>query len=87
MKDNSVHIGVDGINYGTADKIQFNSYNTWTWSNSRVDGTMATIEVLSPGIHTLNIWTHKDGFRIDKIVLVKSSIYQPSDNGPKEKLG
>jgi len=77
---------VDGINYGTADKIQFKSYNTWTWSNSRVDGTMATIEVLSPGIHTLNIWTHKDGFRIDKIVLVKSPIYQPSDNGPQEKL-
>ncbi|MGD9363538.1 MAG: hypothetical protein PVH85_32040, partial [Desulfobacterales bacterium] len=85
LEDNSVHIGVDGMNHGTADKIQFNYYNTWAWSNSRVDSTMATIEILSPGIHTLNIWTHKDGFRIDKVVLVKSPIYQPSDNGPKEK--
>jgi hypothetical protein len=26
LEDNSVHIGVDGVNDGTADKIQFNSY-------------------------------------------------------------
>jgi hypothetical protein len=85
MEDNSVHIGVDGINYGTADKINFSTYDSWTWSNTRLDGTVATVEVLSAGIHTLNIWMHKDGFRIDKIILARSSVYQPSGSGPEEQ--
>jgi hypothetical protein len=85
LEDNSVHVGMDGINSGTADKIKFSSYNTWMWSNSRIDGSVATIEVMSAGIHTLNIWMHKDGFRIDKIILVKSATYQPSGKGPKEQ--
>jgi len=85
LEDNSVHIGMDGMNYGTADKIKISSYDSWTWTNNRLDGTEATIEVLSAGIHTLNIWMHKDGFRLDKIILAKGSAYQPSGNGPEEQ--
>jgi len=85
MEDNSVHIGVDGINQGIADKIKISSFDIWTWTNNRLDGTEATIEVLSAGIHTLNIWMHQDGFRLDKIILTKSSAYQPSGNGPEEQ--
>ena len=85
LEDNAVHIGVDGINQGTADKIEIGSYDNWTWTNKRFDGTGATIEVLSAGIHTVNIWMHKDGFRLDKIILAKSSAYQPSGNGPGEQ--
>ena len=84
-EDDSVTIGMDGTDSGTADKIQFSSYDTWMWSNSRIDGSEATIEVMSAGIHTLNIWMHKNGLRIDKIILVKSPAYQPSGKGPEEQ--
>lgn len=85
MEDNAVHIGLDGINQGNADKIKISTYGSRTWTNNRLDGTEATIEVVSAGIHTLNIRMQKDGFRLDKVILAKSSAYQPSGNGPEEQ--
>ena len=83
--DNSVHIGVDGASNGSAERITFNSPNTWQWSGRTFDSSVATLDIQSAGIHTVNIWMHKDGLRIDKIVLSPNPIFQPSDLGPEEQ--
>jgi hypothetical protein len=83
--DDSVHVGVDGINSGSADKIKLNSHGMWTWSNTTMDDAAATIDISDAGIRTINIWMHMDGFRLDKILLSGNPSYQPSNYGPEEK--
>jgi hypothetical protein len=83
--NDSVSVGVDGTSYGMAERITFNSYNTWTWSNRTASEAAATIDIASGGIHTVNIWMHKDGLRLDKVVMTKSSGFQPSGSGPQEQ--
>lgn len=85
--DDSVHLGVDGTAYGSADRITFNARNTWVWSGRSFDNSAATIDIPSAGIHTVNIWMCKDGLRVDKIVLSLNPAYQPSDFGPEEQWG
>jgi hypothetical protein len=82
---NSVHVGVDGTSYRTGEGITIKSYHNWTWSNQTEADTRATIDILDAGIHTVNIWMHKNGFRVDKILLTKSSSYQPAGYGPDEQ--
>ena len=82
--DDSVHVGVDGINSGSADKIKLSSQGVWTWTNTTMDDSPAIIDIPDAGIRTINIWMHKDGFRLDKIILSADPSYQPLNNGPKE---
>jgi hypothetical protein len=82
-KDDSLHIGLDGEAINTSDRIhKFKS--SWTWSNSTMDRVKATLNIPSPGLHTLNLWMREDGMIVDKIVLTTDSSYSPSGTGPAE---
>jgi hypothetical protein len=82
-KDDSVHVGLDGTGLSTSDRITiFNP--TWTWSKSTIDGPVATINVSSPGVHTVNVWMREDGFVLDKLVLTVNASYTISGEGPAE---
>jgi len=83
--DDSIYVAVAETGNGTVNTIKIDSYNIWAWSNNTADGPAATIEIDSPGIHTLNIWMHEDGFRVDKIVLARQAGYLPADMGPDEQ--
>lgn len=81
--DDSVHVGLDGAANTTADRIT--GFGTgWTWTKSTMDGPVATINVPSTGVHTVNLWMREDGTIVDKIVLTTSSTYTPSGTGPVE---
>jgi len=82
--DNSVHVGLDGQPIATADRIQLTTYNAWTWFKSTLDGPVATIDVTTPGLHTINLWMREDGVRIDRLLLTKDSTYTPSGGGPAQ---
>lgn len=45
-------------------------------------GAVATINVSTPGEHTLNVWMREDGTMLDKVVLTTSNSYTPSGAGP-----
>ena len=81
--DDSVHVGLNGVETPSADRIAFFS-SSLGWRANTLDGVVATINVPSAGEHTLNVWMREDGFRLDKIVLTSSSSYVPTDNGPPE---
>ncbi len=70
--DDSVHVGLNGAAVSTADKIA-DFFPSWTWSQSTMDGPVATIDVPSAGVHTVNVWMREDAFIIDKIVLTTTS--------------
>ena len=81
QEDNSCHVGLDGKECETADRIaEFEE--DWTWCNDTKDGEPATIKVAAPGKHILNVWMREDGFVIDKIILTQDTKLAPSGKGP-----
>jgi Gylcosyl hydrolase family 115 C-terminal domain/WD40-like Beta Propeller Repeat len=82
--DNSVHVGLDGVAVSSADKMSAMSADAWKWFDATMDGPVATINVASAGIHTINVWMREDGFSFDRVLLTKSTTLVPSGTGPAE---
>ncbi len=81
--DDSCHVGLDGREIDTCDRMSGWSGN-YTWSNGTMDVPPSTFEVSSVGFHTLNIWMREDGIIIDKIILTTNPDYEPTGDGPPE---
>jgi RHS repeat-associated protein len=80
-----VHVGVDGAEVTTADRIgDFGA--AFQWRNKDTANVVATINVTTTGLHTVNVWMARDGFRFDKLLLTTNASYDPSTvnsgNGP-----
>ncbi len=45
---------------------------------------MATINIPSTGVHTVNLWMREDAVMVDKLVLTTDATYVPSGFGPTE---
>ncbi|MBI3999398.1 MAG: hypothetical protein HY351_02180, partial [Candidatus Omnitrophica bacterium] len=82
---NSIHLGLDGAAITTSDRIQISTdYNRYVWTKSTSDNLRASLNVTTPGNHTLNLWMREDGFRFDKILLTQDPTFIPSGLGPNE---
>jgi len=82
--DDSIHAGLDGGASASADRIS-GFQTSWTWRRWTLDGAPATLNVATPGLHTVHLWMREDGLRVDKILLRKnSSSTAPSGVGPPE---
>ncbi|HZE98511.1 MAG TPA: PQQ-dependent sugar dehydrogenase [Planctomycetota bacterium] len=81
--DDSCHIGLDGAAVTSSDRLA-SFFTTWTWSRDTMDGVAATLDIASPGLHTINLWMREDGFVADKILLTTNAGYTPSGAGPPE---
>lgn len=81
--DDSVHAGLNGVALTTSDRITGFGTN-WVWRNTTIDGPVATLEIPSVGVHTINVWMREDGVVIDKLVLTANASYAPTDTGPEE---
>ncbi len=79
--DDSLHVGLDGKAFATATAMG-DMPSSLNWKNQLMNGSLAMINVPSPGEHTLNLWMREDGVVIDKVVLTTSASYRPSGNGP-----
>ncbi len=83
-EDNSCHTAIDSVATGSCDRITYDTYQQWGWSNSTMDGHRATFVVTEPGIHSLHLWMREDGIRVDRILLTQNSAYTPTGQGPEE---
>ena len=54
------------------------------WTRNTMDGVIATINVTTPGIHTVNVWMREDGTVVDKLLLTTNSAFTPTGTGPAE---
>lgn len=79
----SVHVGLNGSESSTSDKIT-GFGDGYGWSKNTMDGVQATINIPSPGEHTVNVWMREDGFTFDKLILTPVDSFTPSGNGPQE---
>ena len=80
-QSNSVHAGINGSQAASANNID-GFPPTWTWSNARRDGNRATLNIPSPGVHSISLHMREDGLAIDRIVLANDPAYRPSGGGP-----
>ena len=83
-KDKSVHVGLDGKAFSTGKNVSLPINQGWVWSGSLAGGGRARLRVKTTGLHTVEIYMREDGFRLDKVLLTKSSSYVPSGIGPPE---
>jgi hypothetical protein len=75
--DNSVFVGLDGLQIGdTIDNVS-SDYNQWVWKNA------GTVSVTS-GKHVFNLRRRERGYSVDRILLTTNSTYTPSGQGPAE---
>ncbi len=81
--DDSVHVGLNGQALATSDRLG-SFAPSWTWVNTTMDGVPATIEVPTPGTHTVNVWMREDGFVFDKLMLTTTATYTPTNTRPAE---
>ena len=81
--DRTVHAGLDGERLATSDRISGFSA-TYAWSQSTLDGSVATIDVTRAGVHTVNLWMREDGFKVDRLLLTTNADFVPSGAGPAE---
>ncbi len=84
FEDNSFHAAIDSVITGSSDKITYDTYQQWGWTNHTMDGHLATFDVQTVGVHRLHLWMREDGVRIDRILLTRNSNYVPSGQGPAE---
>ena len=68
----------------SSDRISGDYAFGWSWSNATMDGPVASFNVSSTGMHTVNVWMREDGFRFDKLVITTDPVYVPPGQGPAE---
>lgn len=79
--DDSFHVGLNGVAQASSDRIS--GFGTALgWGRATTDGPVATLNVPSAGVHTLNLWMREDGAVVDRILLTTDSAYVPAAAGP-----
>jgi glucose/arabinose dehydrogenase len=86
----SLHVGLDGGAVGSAGAYRMVGLQpSYGWTRSVAPGggldiVVATIDVPTPGIHTVNVWMWEDGTIFDKLLLTTSASFVPTGTGPAE---
>jgi PA14 domain/Bacterial lectin/Gylcosyl hydrolase family 115 C-terminal domain len=81
--DDTLHVGLDGAAVATADRVGPLRF-AYGWTRNTLDRVVATIEVTTPGIHTVNVWMREDGAVVDKLLLTTNPDFVPTGTGPAE---
>ncbi|HJZ94192.1 MAG TPA: PQQ-dependent sugar dehydrogenase [Gemmataceae bacterium] len=81
--DDTLHVGLDGAAVATSDRIG-PLKPAYGWVRNTLDHSVATIDVTTPGIHTVNVWMREDGAVVDKLLLATNPDFVPTGTGPAE---
>ncbi len=95
----SIHFGIDGELYQTGSFITANmggapgvglvfTPNAWNWGSTvQNSATRISVNVTTPGFHSIDVIMREDGFTIDKFLLTTNVAFVPSGLGPAKNLG
>jgi glycosyl hydrolase family 115 len=84
---NTIHFGLDNEEVRLADRVGRFPVGRWGWVRDAfewdvqfqiMDTTLAVLNVVEPGPHVLNVWMHRDGVMLDRIVLVRAPFAEVS---------
>jgi predicted TIM-barrel fold metal-dependent hydrolase len=76
----SIHVGLDNEEVRLADRVGRFPVGRWGWARDAfewdaqfqmTDTTLAVLNIAEGGPHVLDVWMHRDGVMLDRIVLVR----------------
>ncbi|MBB3696640.1 hypothetical protein KMW28_23610 [Flammeovirga yaeyamensis] len=93
-EDNGIHVGLDGEWPVSGKKMQWSEgRNEWTWaSKQRTKEEHCGIpygiylDIETEGVHDIQFSMREDGFRFDKFLLTKDSLYTPKGKDIEEVI-
>lgn len=77
LSGDSVHIGLNGEEVATAERIDIDDTG-WTWNNENRDDEAATLEIDQLGESTVNLFMREVGTSVDKILLTTNPDFDPN---------
>lgn len=78
---NTIHFGLDNEEVRLADRVGRFPTGGWGWARDafewdvqfqQTDTTLAVLNIVEPGPHVVNVWMHRDGVMLDRIMLVRA---------------
>lgn len=89
-EDNGVHVGINGQWPNSGKRMQWCvGKKSWTWESKQRTKEVHCgvpqqiyLDIDSVGIHDIQFSMREDGFRMDKFLLTKDSLYVPTAKGP-----
>lgn len=82
--DDSLHVGLDGTlrsfgSQGVALAANERGNGDWYWKERTAAGMRVTVNVTTPGLHTLNLWMREDGVEVDRFILTRDPAFNPAN--------
>lgn len=77
----SVHVGLDGEAVEDASRMVISSAGRYEWTNRRLRGEQAFIEVPDAGVHSIDVWMREDGFVFDRLLLTPEEDFTGAQGG------
>ena len=83
----SLHFGLDNEEVRLADRVGQLPVGRWGWARDAfewdaqfqmTDTTLAVLNIVDPGPHVVNVWMHRDGVMLDRIMLVRAPFAEVS---------
>jgi len=77
----TIHFGLDNEEVRLADRVGEFPAGRWGWVRNAfewdvqfqmTDSTLAVLNIVEPGPHVLNVWMHRDGVMLDRLMLVRA---------------
>jgi hypothetical protein len=84
---NTIHFGLDNEEVRLADRVGRLPTGRWGWARDafewdvqfqQTDTTLAVLNIVEPGPHVVNVWMHRDGVMLDRIMLVRAPYAEAS---------
>ena len=86
-KRSSVHFGLDNEEVRLADRVGKFPVGRWGWARDAfewdaqfqmMDTTLAVLNIVDAGPHVLNVWMHRGGVMLDRLLLVRAPYVEVS---------
>ena len=83
----TIHFGLDNDEVRLADRVGQFPTARWAWVRNAfewdgqfqmTDTTLAVLNIVEPGPHVVNVWMHRDGVMLDRILLVRAPFAEVS---------
>jgi predicted TIM-barrel fold metal-dependent hydrolase len=83
----SVHFGLDNEEVRLADRVGKFPVGQWGWARDAfewdaqfqmMDTTLAVLNIVDAGPHVLNVWMHRGGVMLDRLLLVRAPYVEVS---------
>lgn len=75
----SLHMGMNGLPYSSADRVVGYHTTNWVWRSQTIDGPVPSVSA-QQGYNYIDIWVRENEMRVDRILLTRDFNFNPDTN-------